>query len=125
MTRDLDPTLRLELKAALARRDLSGVVWISDHAVKRFRERFEPGHSLEEARYSLTARVSRGRWHSARPFWVTLGRGSGSDAPLENVGYLVAGEGADEIVLPLAPTAGKVEPLGAVTCLYPTPPEAT
>jgi hypothetical protein len=124
VTRDLDPTLRLELKAALTRKDISGMVWISGHAVQRFRERFEPESSFGDARFSLTARVRRGRWHSARPWWVSLERGSGSDAPLENVGYIVAGEGDGEIVLPLAPTTGKAEPLGAVTCLYPTPAEA-
>jgi hypothetical protein len=123
VTRELDPTLRLELKAALTRNDLSGLVWISGHAIQRFRERFEPGSSLEEARFSLTARVSRGRWHSARPWWVSLERGSGSDAPLENVGYIVGGEGDDEIVLPLDLTGGRAEPLSAVTCLYPTPPD--
>jgi len=122
LTRELNPTLRLELKAALTRRDLSGLVWISDHAVERFRERFEPESTIEEARFSLTARASRGKWHSARPPWVSLERGTGSYLPLENVGYLVAGEGDGEIVLPLAPTTTKSEPLGAVTCLYPTPP---
>jgi hypothetical protein len=108
--RELVSTLRLELKAALTRKDLSGLVWMSSHAVQRFRERFEPEGSFEDARFSLTARVSRGKWHSARPWWVSLERGSGSDAPLENVGYIVGGEGDDEIVLPLGVTAGKAEP---------------
>lgn len=124
MTRDLNPTLRIELNAALTRGDLSGLVWVSDHAIKRFRERFESEISLDEARLSLTTRVCRGRWHSARPSWVSLKRGSRSAAPLENVGYIVAREGDDEIVLPLNLTAGRAEPLAVVTCLYPTPPEA-
>ncbi len=110
--------------AKLTRRDLSGLVWISGHDVQRFRERFEPESSFGDTRLSLTARVSRGKWHSTRPWWVSLERGSGLDAPLENVGYIVAGEGDDEIVLPLALTAGKAEPLGAVTCILPTPHEA-
>ena len=124
VTRNLDPKLRLELKGGLARRNLSGLLWISGHAVERFRERFEPESSLIEARHVLAARVTRGRWHSARPFWVSLERGSGNEAPLENVGYIVAGEGGGEIVLPLVLSADRVEPLSAVTCLYPTPPEA-
>lgn len=122
-SRELPPTLRLELKAALSRKDLSGVVWISDHAVQRFRERFEPESAIEDARFTLTARLNRrARWHSCRPRWVSLERGDGTGRLLENVGYLLEGDGEDEIVLPLALSQDKPTPLSAVTCLYPTPP---
>lgn len=127
VTRGLPATLRLDLKAALARKDLSGLVWITDHAVERFRERFEPGSSTDDARVLLTARVSqRGRWHSARPRWVTLDPGTGSGPLLENVGYLVAAgrRGDDEIVLPLVFRETSCEPLAVATCLYPTPARA-
>lgn len=124
VTHELPPIVRLALKSALARKDLSGVVWFSDHAVDRFRERFEADSGIEEARALLTARASRrGRWYSARPQWVRLEPGAGYDPPLENVGYLVAvgRRGDDEIVLPLVFTTTKPEPLAAATCLYPTP----
>lgn len=89
---------------------MSSPIWLSDHAVKRYRSRLCPQLDKQQARRRLLASLPRLNWSDQPPAWI-------ADTPssLNAVAYLVDGE---RFALPLR--AHRRRPgLIAPTCLTP------
>lgn len=80
-------------------------VFLTDHAVERFPERFRPGLNFKQTRAELVQLLSIGELSSSPPEWFRPG-------PEENPSFLMVG---DDMVLPLREQGSNK--LVAITCL--------